>query len=138
MAHASVVEAVEAKLAAEWSQCPVVGINTVGEAPQDGSPYLLVQYPAASTARVAVNEGYYREEGGIRFVMHLSPGEGIARANLWAGILARMFRYAEFGGVKTEAPTSPFYDDSNDAGAYFLATVLVPYTYDYEDNGDSP
>ena len=39
--------------------------------------------------------------------------------------------------VETEAPTSPFYDDSNDVGGYFLATVVVPYHYQFSDDGES-
>jgi hypothetical protein len=133
MAHQHVIEAVEGRMADLWQHSPVIGQNTVGEAPQDGSPYILIQYPASRTDRMAVGDRYYREEGGIRFVLHMIAGEGTARANIWANELTKLFRYVSFDGVETEAPTSPFFDDSNDAGGYFLATVVVPYHYDFQD-----
>ena len=137
MAHINVVQAVDKRLAEEWHEIPVVGQNVVGEAPQDGSEYILIQYPASTTERVAVGQGHYRESGGIRFVLHLIAGSGTARANQLAHELAKLFRYVRFDGVETEAPTSPFYDDSNDVGGYFLATVVVPYHYQFSDDGES-
>jgi Bacteriophage related domain of unknown function len=134
MAHQQVVAAVEKRMAERWHHCPVIGQNMQAEAPQDGSPYILIQFPASRTDRLAINEGYYREEGGVRFVLHLPAGEGTARALLWANELTRLFRYVDFDGVSTQAPTSPFMDDTNDVGGWFLATIVVPYVFDFEDD----
>jgi hypothetical protein len=138
VAHQKVVEAVERRMAERWTHCPVITMNTIGEAPEDGSPFIIVQYPASRTERLSIGARYYREEGGFRFVLNMPRGEGTARALLWANELTRIFRYEKFDGVETLAPTSPFMDDSNDVGNFFVATIAVPYRFDFEDadNGE--
>jgi len=133
MARKAVVDAVEARLAAHWTRCPVIGINLQGEPPHDASPYLVVQYPIAETARVSLGTAYYREEGAIRFVLHVRRNRGLAEGLSWADELAALFRYQKFDGVECQAPTSPFIDDSNDEGAYFLLSVVAPYTHTFRD-----
>lgn len=133
MAHKAVVDAVAAYLAAQWTLCPVLGLNGQGEPPPDGAPYLMVQYPVATVARLALGTPCYREEGGIRFVLHLPRGEGLERVLAWADTLAALFRYQTFDGVETQAPTPPFLDDGNDNGLYFVASVVAPYAFTFTD-----
>jgi hypothetical protein len=133
MARTEVVNAVEKRLAELWHHCPVIFQNVIGETPEDGSPWMLVQFPVSNTDRVSVSTRTYREEGGIRFVLHLPRGEGTSRALLWSGELARLFRYQKFDGVETQTPSSPFIDDENENGFYFAAAVTCPYTFNFSD-----
>ena len=131
MARKAVVDAVEARLTALWTECPVIGMNTVGEPPADGSDYLLVQYPVADDERIAVNQGLYRETGGIRFVLHMQRGFGIAAALARSEALTALFRDQSFGGVITQTPSSAFLDNSNEDGNYLVLSLVVPFTHNY-------
>jgi Bacteriophage related domain of unknown function len=133
MALQQVVDAVEARLAERWTLCPVLEMNVFGEAPETGEAFLLLQFPVSRITRLSVGTRYYREEGGIRFVLHLPRGEGTAKALDWSRQLADIFRDQKFGGVTTKVPTSPFLDDNNDVGNYFTAAVVCQYTYDFVD-----
>lgn len=131
MARPEVETFVKQRLAANWTRCPVVEMNTIGEAPQDGSEYLLVQYPASNSYRMDVGLDRHGEEGGVRFVLHMQRGEGTTRPSLWAKELGDLFRNAESGSLRFGASSSPFYDDSNDEGSYWITTVVVPYVLHY-------
>lgn len=131
MAQPEVEAFVMQRLADQWYRCPVVVMNTTGEAPGDGSPYLLVQYPASNNGMRDIGEYQPAEEGGVRFVLHMYPGEGIQRPSEWGREIGDIFRSVRSGGLKFGAPSSPFFDDSNDEGSYFLCTVVAPYTFDF-------
>lgn len=134
MAQKAVVDAVAARLAASWTRCPVYGVNEGrGETPADGSPFLVPQFPVASVERLPVSQRFYRETGGIRFVLHTQAGAGTEPALTWAGELAALFRDQTFAGVITQAPSSPFIDNSNDRAGYFVTTIVVPYTFNFSD-----
>lgn len=127
MARPEVEAFVMQRLADNWTRCAVVEMNIHGAAPQDGSEYLLVQYPASNNNMASVSEDQRREEGGVRFVLHMQRGEGLQRPSQWAKELGDLFRSAREGDLKFGAPSSPFYDDSNDEGSYFLVSIVAPY-----------
>ncbi|WP_046869361.1 phage tail terminator-like protein [Microvirga massiliensis] len=132
MAHPYVVKAVEDYLAAKWSRAPVYQSNEESEAPSDGTPFVIVQYPLSRTRRLAVESRYYQEDGAARFVIHVERGSGTDLALEWGDELATLFRDRNLGGgLKTQVPDSPFLDDNNDRGSYYAAAVVVPYTYDF-------
>lgn len=131
MARKAVVDAVEARLAALWTACPVIGMNTVGEPPADGSDFLIVQYPIADDSRITVNQGLYRETGGIRFVLHTQRGFGVAEALTLSETLTALFRDQTFDGITTQTPSSAFLDDSNDNANYLVLSLVVPFTHNY-------
>lgn len=133
MAQKAVVDAVSARLAAQWSACPVYGSNVQGEVPLDGSPFLLTQYPVANVQRTT-HSRTYREEGAIRLVISVERGSGIAQALAWGDQLATLFRGQTFGGVECKAPTSPLVHDDNDDGLYFRTSVVVPYWFSFRDD----
>jgi hypothetical protein len=133
MARKSVVDAVEAYLADNWDACPVIGMNEGAETPELGTAFIIVQFPVVTTSRFAINEGYYREEGAIRLVIQTERGSGTDTPLQYADELAALFRYKSIGGVKTQTPSSPRLDDSNDQGAYFATSLVIPYTFDFTD-----
>lgn len=109
----------------------VVMPNSGGEAPSDASEFLLVQFPASSVVRLPINHRRYREEGGIRLVLNASNGGGPDAILTAADLLADFFRDRKFGGIETQVPSSPFFDDNNENGNYFRASIVVPYSYSF-------
>jgi len=133
MASASVVAAVEARLAANWANCTVLELNGPGDTPTDGSAFLTVQYPVANEQHIGlgqVGQRVFRESGGIRFVLSIPRGDGLTQGLGWADDLRNLFRAAQFGGVNCIAASPPFLNDSNDDGQYFKLSVVVEYYAD--------
>jgi hypothetical protein len=131
MAKKHVIDAVDARLGAIWDGLPVFGPNAEGETPSDGTPFLMVQYPASDTRRVTVNSRVYREEGGFRIVLNEARGFGLAKTTERCEALATLFRDVSFGGVVCQVPSSPFIDDDNEDGNYFQVSIVVPYTFNF-------
>jgi hypothetical protein len=136
MASVAVMAAVEARVATYWSGA-YVSLNVTGDAPADGTAFLTIQFPLANAEQISVGApgaNIYREEGGIRFVYAIPRGQGVTYHQGLLEALLAYFRGAKFssGGVnvKTWAPTSPVFDDSNDNGKYWLLTAAVPYYAD--------
>lgn len=133
MALKAVVDAVEFRLAANWILCPVIGANGQGETPDDGSAFLVVQYPVANASQTSIGSpgsNAFREEGAFRIVINVPRGDGLSTGLTWADTLAGLFRSKSFAGVVTFAPTSPAIDDRNDDGLYFVLSFAVPYQAD--------
>jgi len=131
MASHAVMEAVDARLDDGWDRCPILGENDQGETPQDGSPFLIVQYPVGSSRRWSVSDRLYRETGAIRFVIHTEIGEGKTKGAQWGDVLASLFRDRRFGGIRTQAPTPP--TEGIGDGNYHVTSLSVPYTRDFRD-----
>jgi hypothetical protein len=130
MAAKTVVDAVRARLDAEWDMTPVVWMNEGGDA--EGVEFIVPQFPLGGEAsRRFISNREYLEEGGIRFVIQTERGSGMGRALDIAEALGALFRDVTFDGVRTDAPSSPFFDDSNDVGNYLQSTIVVPYTFTY-------
>lgn len=132
MAHPDVMAAVEQRLAELWTNCPVVGTNVEGEAPQDGSAFMAVQYPVSNQTQIDLAEKLFREEGTVRFVINTERGSGSQQAKDWGAEVGALFRRVRVGSVRFMLPSSPFFDNSNDAGNFFVATVVVDYWLTYQ------
>lgn len=133
MPSQSVEAAVAAKLAAEFSLCPVFGPNQQAQPPADGSDYVLVQYPFADERQHSIGapgSNVFREEGAIRFVIHTARDAGTVRTHQIATALRNLFRNARMASLNCFAPTAPVFDDRNDEGGYFVASLAVPYEFD--------
>lgn len=134
MASKAVEDAVDAYLAAHWthsSVCPIFMENVRGDTPDDGSEFLLVQFPASNVIRATVNQRYYREEGAFRIVINVERGQGTAQIRLYGDELSDIFRDQQFSGVNTLVPSEPFTDDSSDQGNYFTGAMVVPFTFNF-------
>jgi hypothetical protein len=134
MAHPDAVAAIEERLEANWTATPVVGVNTVGTPPSDGSAYVMVDYPFSNTRRMSTGDRIYREEGGFRLVLHAERGIGLAGGLAQSEQLAAIFRDQKFGTglrVNTLEPDSPIVDDRNDEGVYYLVVTVCRFTFDY-------
>jgi len=132
MASKHVEDAVQAYLVANWTTAPVLVENELGEGPEDGSPFVRLQFPASSVDRPFIDRRYYREEGGFRLVLAVERGIGTPKIREWGDQLADLFRDKQFDGVITKVPSEPFTDDLSDQGNYFVGTMIVPYEYRFE------
>jgi hypothetical protein len=133
MASKTVVDAVEAFLAANWTTTPIIGVNLQGEPPADGSPWLTVQYPTATETHIgmaAVGNRSFREEGTIRLVLSIRRGDGQSQGLAWMDTLRNLFRAAQFGGVTARTPSPPVNNDTNADGSFWVLSCSIPYYLD--------
>lgn len=133
MASRTVKDAVEARLAANWTNCPIQGINLEGETPADASPFLMVQYPVSEEQQITIGapgNNVWREEGALRFILSIARGTGVDQGLTWIEELRSLFRGKQFSHVSTWAPSAAVLDDTNDAGNYWRLTFAVPYYFD--------
>ena len=134
MARKAVVDAVEARLAANWLTTPIIGLNTAqGDAPSDGSAFIRVEYPVADDRQLtfgAPGDNWWREEGAFRIIINAERASGVATGLAWAETLAALFLGKDFG-VQTFAPGSPAIDERNDQGNYYQLSFAVPYQFDF-------
>src|SRR3954467_15538734 len=131
MASKYVEDTIEGHLEANWTLSPILTENMQGSTPEDGSPFLRLQFPVADVGRWAVDQRYYREEGGFRIIIAVENGSGTAKIRDWGAQLAALFRDKKIGDVITLAPSEPFTDDASNEGNYFVGSMVVPYTYDF-------
>ena len=132
MASKAVVAAVKAR-AATWAKATIVGPNEVAETPEDGSPFVRIDYPLADSRALtfgAPGANIYREEGVFRLIIHVPRFGGLDGGLEWADELASLFRGKEFDGVQTFAPSPPATDNDNENGMYFVLAVAVPDQFD--------
>lgn len=133
MASLAVITAVKARLAASSITTPVKHPNADFQTPADGSGFVSVQYPVAAERQISVGSpgnNVFREEGVIRFVINIAAGADLETAATIADELRALFRNALFEGVRTFAPTSLVFNDSNDDGNYSRGSIAVPYEHD--------
>src|SRR3954467_5213397 len=133
MASKTVEDAVDAYLAANWTASPVLSENEQQEAPEDGTPFLLVQYPVANTRRVATGTPSYLEEGGFRILINVERGAGTDKIREWGEDLVALFRDVVIPGTDIHClvPTEPYTDDQSDQGNYFAGSLVVQYLFSY-------
>lgn len=134
MASKVVEDAVDAYLAAHWSSCPIFTDNQQGSVPDDGSAFVIVQFPVANVDRMSPSSRLYREEGGFRIVINVERGAGTSKIRDYGSQLAAIFRDVTISNVvNCLVPTEVFTDDQSDKGLYFTGTVVVPYNYTFHE-----
>jgi hypothetical protein len=100
MASKVVEETIQDYLAANWTDSQIFTENLEQETPVDGTPFIILQFPAMSVIRLAVSNRTYAEEGGFRIVINLRRGEGVQRMRDWGEQLATLFRDVRVGEVE--------------------------------------
>lgn len=136
MAHPDAEIAIEARLRTYWADRTLIYTANDGqqEQPSDGeTSFITLQFPVADVKRWPLGDRYYREEGGFRIVLSVPQGTGKDWLRTEGEGLASLFRDRKFDGVETQAPSPPQIDDREDAGGYFVAYVVFPYTFNYRD-----
>lgn len=133
MASKTVIDAVAARVTANWTRAQLYSLNVEGAPPADLSAFLDIEYPISSETQItigALGANVFREQGVIRFVLCVPPGGGV---DPWAGYideLRDLFRAKQFSGVTTWAADPPVINNHSDLIGYFELAVAVPYHFD--------
>lgn len=134
MASKVVEDAIEDYLAANWANSSIFTENQQNQTPEDGSPFIILQFPAASTVRPIINSQHYQEDGSFRVVINVARGQGVTTMRDWGEELAELFREKDIPEhpstpvVHTGVPDEPFTDDQSDSGNYFTGAMVVPFS----------
>ncbi len=129
MAKKAAVDAIIARLKANWALSEIIDVNATTQTPADLSPWIRIEFPIASNRQVVLGRGY-REDGGFRIVVATALGEGIGKSNDWCEQIATIFRNRKFDGVQCLAPSIR---EGIDEDMYFIAAVTVPFYFYYTD-----
>lgn len=129
MAKSAVKTAVAARLAANFALGTILILNEDMLPPQDGAAWVRLEFPVAQN-RVVTLGRRYREEGSFRVVVAVEVASGTSKMTTWCEAIEAIFRNQYFSGVKTWSPTI---NEGVDDGIYFMASVIVPYRYEYSD-----
>lgn len=140
MASMLVMNAVEARLAANWPNSPPIVLpNKASSVPDDGSAFLTLEYPIANEEQISVGSpgaNVFRETGAFRLTLSIPIGVGRVDPATsqdmvgWMDALREVFRGQTFSGVKTWAPSPIATNDKSDDGAYFELSFATPYYFD--------
>jgi hypothetical protein len=125
----AVIDAVQARLVANWTATVVVDYDT-NAYPPDLDAFLVHQYPVVNGAKPVLNRIFW-EEGGIRFVLNVRRGIGLAQGSEWSDDLAALFREVKFDGVQCFETSGPIIDDTIEEGDWISYAVIVRYRYEY-------
>lgn len=132
MAHSQIVAAFRARLADNWTNCPVLtDTNVTDDLPS--MPFLQLMFPVSNAWQASVgapSNNVWREEGGALLILNVERNSGADAWLPWIDELAQLFRGKNFDGVQTYAPTSAYYDDDNEEGQAFQLRLAVPFDFD--------
>lgn len=131
MPRREVALAVDARLAAFWTETPVIDFDTQTQPPDNAPAFLVVQYPVVNGAHPVLGRLFW-EEGALRLVLNVLRGIGRDQALIWCNKLTDMFRVVKFDGVETFMPDGPQDDDASDDGNWVSYSIIVPYRFEYE------
>jgi hypothetical protein len=133
MAGKVVIDAVTARLKANWTLCAIVEDDTTGQGTGDGSPYVTLEFPVAVENQITIGSpgnNVFRESGAFRIKLVSPTGTGLSQPTDWIDQLRAIFRGKQFGGVTTYAPSPGVEDNSNYAAGKFIISSSVPYYVD--------
>lgn len=132
MAHYSVVQSVETRVADNFAHCPAYVENELMQTPDDGSAFLIIQFPWSNSIWEEIGgTPVFKEEGAFRFVLAVTRGQGAHTARQWLGELATLFRGVLFDGIQCFVPDTPVANDDNEMASYYRLSIAVPYWYTY-------
>lgn len=116
MAGKVVVDAVAARLAANWTATAIVDDDAGMLPPADGSAYVTLEFPISVENQITVGSpgnNVFRESGAFRIKLVCQIGTGISQPLAWIDQIRAIFRGKQFGGVTTFAPSPGVIDNSN-------------------------
>jgi len=126
----AVIDAVQTRLVANWTETLIVDYDTTAYPPDDVDAFLVHQYPVVNGAKPVVDRLFW-EEGGIRFVLNVRRGIGLEQGLTWSDELSALFRYSKFDGVETFETSGPIIDDTTEEGDWISYAIVVRYRYEY-------
>ncbi|MBM3642239.1 MAG: hypothetical protein FJX15_13135 [Alphaproteobacteria bacterium] len=129
MAKKAITDAVAARLAVNWVTTPILKINEDMGTPADGSSWVRLQFPVSNDIQTVLGRSY-RATGAFRIVVATVIAGGLPDSMNYCEQIATIFRNQKFEGVQCLTPTI---GEGVDDGSYFIATVIVPFRYEYRD-----
>jgi hypothetical protein len=127
-----VADAVDARLADNWTATPIIDYDEKTHPPDDADGFLVVQYPISDGARPVFDRLFW-EEGAIRLVLSVKRGVGKSQGLAWSDTLCHMFRAVKFDGIQTFEPDGPIIDDATYDGNWIIYAIIVPYRFEFEE-----
>lgn len=135
MARQSVVDAVTARLKANFTLCTVLDQDQAVQPPADGSTFITLQFPVANEQQITIGapgNNVWREAGAFRLVMSVRTGDPLSLPNTWLDQARALFRGKQFSGVTTYAPSPAVEADAQFAGGTRVEiSSAVPYQSDF-------
>ena len=140
MASLAVVTAVQTRLAANWTATPIVGPNQETLVPDDGSAFLVLEFPPVGDENQitigAQGTRVFREEGAILLTLCIPLGVGLnPTATPWLtqfDALRATFRGQSFSGVNTLGASPAHESGESDHGAYYELSSAISFYYDIQ------
>ncbi len=144
MASLAVVNAVETLLAANWNtitgaSIPVFLPNTASLVPNDGSAFLVLEFPLAREFQNGLGPPgvrTFREEGAFVFTLCIPIGVGVNPSSTpyaqWMEGLRGVFRGIDALPLRTWSVDPPHFEEDSDRGAYSEMSIAVAYFADFE------
>jgi len=132
MASGAVHTLVMARLASVTG-AQLYGPNELSQPPANGGAYVLVMYPVASEEQATVGapgSNRFREEGSIRFVVHVPRDTGANNAFSLCDQIRTLFRNYKASGLRCFESTPAITNEDLDDEAYFIVSSSVAYQYD--------
>lgn len=125
--------AFKARIAANFTTIPTVGVNNVTEPPTDGSSFVVLQYPVVIGEKPILGRRFF-EEGALRIVINVNRAIADTDGMSWAATLASLFRDRDItAGLETFTPNGPITNDAIDDANYVEFVIIVPYRYQFND-----
>jgi hypothetical protein len=125
----AVFDAVQARLQAHWTATVIIDYDTQAY-PPDLDGFVVHQYPVVNGVKPVLNRVFW-EEGGLRLVLNVRRGIGLAQGLDWSMELAALFREVKSGGVQFFEPSGPIIDDNIEEGDWISYAIVVPYRYEF-------
>lgn len=132
MARKAVIDAFEARLAANWTATPIIPYDTQAQPPDNAEGFVVLQYPVANGGRPWLERRWW-EIGTVRIVLNVLRGIGLDQGSAWSDELADIFRAVKFNSIETFVPDGPIIDDTIENGNWVEYSIIIPYRFEYFD-----
>lgn len=129
MAKKTITDAVASRLAANFALATILDLNDDMLPPDGNIPWVRLEFVTAENMQTTLRTRY-REMGAFRIVVATEVMSGLSKSMTWCETIATIFRNQYFEGVYCKTPT--IREGIHD-GSYFIASVIVPYRYEYSD-----
>lgn len=126
----AVADAIDSRLAANWTETPIIPYDSIAEPPDDAEAFVVVQYPIVFEEKPTLSRTFW-ERGVVRFVLNVKRGIGQRQALIWSDGIKEIFREQSFDGVHTHEADGPIVDDTIEDGNWVGYSIEVHYHFEF-------
>jgi hypothetical protein len=127
MARKAVEDAVVARLAANFSDAPILDTNEDAFTPSDGTKWVRVYFPVSNVVPLTYAHSN-SENGSFRIVVATEILSGKTPGLTLCETIAAIFSRQKFSGVTCFVPSI---SEARDDGNYYKRSVIVPYRFEF-------